>query len=289
MWGPVPRTVFQTREDLADAAGLIANQEEKELARIVFERKYSSNFITEKISARIYTPFIDPNTFLLKEVGFISDYFLRAVLMKGANIMAAETGSYLAAMLRNPAMLSTHYHFFELWAIYQLRQDKPLKIKELGSYTQVSPESNSFAKKLLPLTDRSELLFPKAGDTVAINAADNEDVQKYIGGQRLIMRAGFLAIDTVENTWMFTKATTNMSHGLFVQGENDDSGLIHLVNSMSEALGEKPSIAVAFLWLVNRSNFSLFPLQAHKNTKNENFPFGIIQYAVEIPDPGPTL
>jgi hypothetical protein len=164
----------------------------------------------DKMSTRIFTPFVDPDTFLLKEVGFISNYFLRAVLMNGAKSMTTEVGSYLASMLRNPAMLSTHYHIFELWAIYQLRQGKALPIRDLTPQTketEASRELCSVAKSFLT-TEWKTVRFPSDAATLAVNAADHEHVQKYRRGLRLIMRAGFPAIDTVEDTWVFTNATT---------------------------------------------------------------------------------
>jgi hypothetical protein len=55
-----------------------------------------------------------------------------------------------------------------------------------------------------------------------------------------VIRAGFPAIDTVEDTWVFTNATTNVSHGLLIQGETADSGLLPLVKSMAAAVKESP-------------------------------------------------
>ena len=200
--------------------------------------------------------------------------------------MAMETGNYLASMLRNPAMLSTHYHFFELWAIYRLRQGQAFRIKPLGSQTGESPDSRAFSNSLLPLNAAGALALPKADVTSVINAADNEDVAQYKDNQRLIMRAGFPAIDTVEDKWVFSNATTNMSHGLLVQGDRPDSGLIPLVEAMTKALGIDPPRAVVFLWLVEPSKFQHFPIQAHKIPAGKPIPFNIFQYAVEIPLPG---
>jgi hypothetical protein len=257
IWGPVPRYVLLLGDGIAEAEALLGHQDEAASMKIVFTRKPTFDFIMQNMTTGIYTPFVDPKTFLLKEVGFISNYFLRAVLMKGS--VATEIGAYLASMLRNPAMLSTHYHFFELWAIYQLRQGKAFPIRELGSQTEASEKLRDLAKGLLPLKD-GDIYFPKAEVTPVVNAADNETVLHYQRGQRLIMHAGFPAIDTVENTWLFANASTNVAEGLLVQGEKTDSGLLPLVNLMTAALNVKPPRAVAFLWLTNRATFPRFPL-----------------------------